>query len=146
MGAQENKDIVRQFVSGMSGEGGEGNPLELLSSDVRIHLTGTHKFAGAYNGVQDLTERFITRIMSELDPPARSSLTNSSLRATTLLRSFTQRVALPRPANPYNNQYLCLFKVKDPKITEMEEYADTELVTAAFGPQVTALSATPGAV
>src|SRR4051812_12992177 len=114
MGAQENKEVVRKFVSGI---GTEANPLELVSPDIRVHLTGTHKFAGVYNGVQDLTERFMVRIMSELESLGSLVVDQLVAEGDYVVAKFHAEDRMTKTGNPYNNEYLAVFKVEDGKIT-----------------------------
>jgi len=131
MGAQENKEVVHRFLTGV---GSEGNPLEAFSPDVRVHLTGTHKFAGVYNGIQDLTERFFIPIMSQLESMGWFVEDQLIAEGDYVVAKFHAEGRMTKTGNPYNNQYLCIFKVEGGKITEMEEYADTAMVDKAFGP------------
>jgi ketosteroid isomerase-like protein len=38
-----------------------------------------------------------------------------------------------KTGRPYNNTYCIVFKIAGGKVTEIDEYCDTELITSAFG-------------
>jgi ketosteroid isomerase-like protein len=40
---------------------------------------------------------------------------------------------ITKTGHPYNNTYCIVMRIDDGKVAEIDEYADTELVTSAFG-------------
>jgi|tagenome__1003787_1003787.scaffolds.fasta_scaffold20758431_2 ketosteroid isomerase-like protein len=125
MSAQDATDVVRRAI--------EGFDFDLVADDVQWRIAGTHRFAGLYDGKADVMERLIGPLGSVLE--SFGSVVIDSMTAEDD-RVAVQSHAIDRVTKtgvPYNNTYFCLYRVADGKVVEIDEYCDTELITAVFG-------------
>jgi ketosteroid isomerase-like protein len=129
MGAAENKEIVRKMREAKGLE----PMLATMSDDVRWTIIGTTKYSGAMNGKQEIIDKLLRPITSELESMGSNRLDNVIAEGDYVVVQQHASGRKTKTGNPYNNTYCLVYKVVDGKIKEITEYCDTELITAAFG-------------
>ncbi len=127
MGIEENKRLVQQMVTF------EGNWFKLFADDAVWIIPGTTRFSGTFRGTQEITEKLLGPLGSELGSFGSQKIENLIAEGDYVVAQTQVSGRVTKAGKPYNNTYCMVFKIIDGKIQELTEYADTELVTAVFG-------------
>lgn len=131
MGAAENKKLIQGLFDGVS----NGNPeafLSKLADDVQITIIGTTKYSGTYNGKQEVVEKLLAPLGTQLEDGIVITPSNFIADGDTVAMEATGK-STTKDGKSYDNTYCQVFQVADGKVQRMTEYLDTELVTTAFG-------------
>jgi len=132
MGVAENKELIRN----MWAEASRGNVEAFLNSfadDVQYTIIGTTKFSGIFKSKHDLVNRALMPLISELENPGSTVTDNLIAEGDYVVQQAHGVGRKAKSGEPYNNTYCFVYKVFGGKVKEVTEYADTELVTRAFG-------------
>jgi ketosteroid isomerase-like protein len=129
MGVAENKETVRQMREAK----GLDQMLATMADDVRWTIIGTTKYSHVMNGKQEIMNKLLHPIVSELESMGATHVDNVIAEGDYVVVQQHASGRKTKTGNPYNNTYCLVFKVIAGKIKEITEYLDTELVTAAFG-------------
>ena len=129
MGAAENKEIVRKMGEAKSLD----DMLATLSDDVSWTIQGATKYSHVMNGKKEITDKLLHPIFSEMESMGSNHVDNVIAEGDFVVVQQHASGRKTKTGNPYNNSYCLVFKVIGGKIKEINEYLDTELVTAAFG-------------
>lgn len=129
MGTAENKEVVRKMREAKGLE----PMLAAMSDDVRWTIIGTTKYSGTMNGKQEIIDKLLRPITSELESMGNTHMDNVIAEGDYVVVQQHASGRKTKTGNPYNNTYCLVYKVIDGKIKEITEYCDTELITAAFG-------------
>ena len=131
MGIAENKRVVQAFFE--SGNRGEGEAaLDLLADDVTWTNIGSTKFSGAYAGKQTVINELVGPLFGELEAGIHGTIDNLVAEGDYVVAQVRGQ-ARKKDGTPYNNTYCHVFRLRDGKIVAVNEYMDTELITAVFG-------------
>jgi ketosteroid isomerase-like protein len=136
MGASENKDLVQRIFAELAK--GDSRPLvERMADDCRWIVTGGTTWSGTYDGKK--------AVIGDLFGPLRAAITD---RVRTIAHRFIAEsdhvVVEARGSNTtvaglsYDNTYCFVLRLADGKVSEVTEYADTQLVAAVLGERVIA--------
>jgi uncharacterized protein len=106
--------------------------LDGLADDVRFTIMGTTKYSGTFHGKQDVVNRLLTPLMSELEGGLEVTPDAFIAEGDTVVMQGRGR-SKTKTGKPYNNSYCQVFRIAGGKVKEITEYLDTELVTQAFG-------------
>lgn len=129
MGVTENKDIVvRMFADRMG-------PSDYLAADVRWTVHGNAKFCDTYKGKDDVLSRLFGEIVPLMATFGPAVIGNVIGEGDHVVVQTIGTGRTTKTGRPYNNDYVFVVKVANGKITELDEYCDTELITSAFGPK-----------
>ena len=131
MGAAENKQLIQSMFAELSRGNGAGY-LDGLADDVQFTIMGTTKYSGTFRGKQDVVNRLLTPLMSELDGGLEVTPDAFIAEGDTVVMQGRGR-SKTKSGKPYNNSYCQVFRIAGGKVKEITEYLDTELVTQAFG-------------
>lgn len=131
MSTIENKKVVEQFFKGGA------DPLSALSDDVRWTVIGTTAFSGIYNGKQEVVAKLFGPLMARLQGPGSMDVKNVVAEGECVVVQAQGKDRITQDGRPYNNTYCIVLRLRDGKVVEIDEYCDTELITAAFGPEET---------
>ncbi len=129
MGAAENKEVVRKMGEAKSLD----DMLVTMSDDVRWTIQGATKYSHVMNGKKEITDKLLHPIFSEMESIGSNHVDNVIAEGDFVVVQQHASGRKTKTGNPYNNSYCLVFKVIGGKIKEINEYLDTELVTAAFG-------------
>ena len=129
MGATENKQLIAKMF-----ESGDPSALpDMLADDVRWTVIGTSVFSGTYEGKQDLMQRLLGPVFEQLESPGGMIVDNIVAEGDYVVVQARGRDRMTKTGRPYNNTYCLVLRLSNGKIAQLDEYCDTELVTAAFG-------------
>jgi ketosteroid isomerase-like protein len=129
MGAAENKAVVSKMGAAKSLD----DMLATMSDDVRWTIQGTTKYSHVMNGKKEIVDKLLHPIFSEMESMGSNHVDNVIAEGDFVVVQQHASGRKTKTGNPYNNSYCLVFKVLGGKIKEINEYLDTELVTAAFG-------------
>ncbi|HXD89412.1 MAG TPA: nuclear transport factor 2 family protein [Candidatus Binataceae bacterium] len=129
MGAAENKAVVSKMGAAKSLD----DMLATMSDDVRWTIQGTTKYSHVMNGKKEIVDKLLHPIFSEMESMGSNHVDNVFAEGDFVVVQQHASGRKTKTGNPYNNSYCLVFKVLGGKIKEINEYLDTELVTAAFG-------------
>lgn len=131
MGIEDNKKVVRNFFE--SGNRGDVEAaLGLLADDVTWTNIGSTRFSGAYSGKQTVIDELIGPLFGELEAGIHGTIDNLVAEGDFVVAQVRGQ-ARKKDGTPYNNTYCHVFRLRDGKIVAVNEYMDTELITALFG-------------
>ena len=129
-----NKEIMTALYAEIAK--GNGRPyVEALADDVTFRAIGSNSWSVKTKGKEELVREIYARVRERMEGPLKS-------RATRILADGDFVIVQARGDNTlkdgrrYENDYCLVFRMKDGKIQEIEEYLDTELVTDVLGERV----------
>ncbi len=131
MGIAENKQIVINFYAAAA-RGDMDTCFALLADEVTWTNIGSTRLSGTYAGKQELVERLLGPLFSQLRAGIRSEIERLTAEDDIVVAQ-TSGSAETLDGRPYNNTYCQVIRVRDGKIIEVKEYLDTALVTEVFG-------------
>jgi len=131
VGIAENKQIVINFYAAAA-RGDMDTCFALLADEVTWTNIGSTKFSGTFAGKQELVERLLGPLFSQLRAGIRSEIERLTAEDDIVVAQ-TSGSAETLDGRPYNNTYCQVIRVRDGKIIEVKEYLDTALVTEVFG-------------
>ena len=131
MGAAENKQLIRDMFAELS-KGNAQAFLGNMADNVRFTIIGTTKFSGTFNGKQELVNKVLTPLTSQLEGGLTITVDNLIAEGDHVVMQGRGK-STTKTGKSYNNTYCQVFRIANGKVQEITEYLDTELVTAAFG-------------
>ncbi len=131
VGIAENKQIVINFYAAAA-RGDMDTCFALLADEVTWTNIGSTKFSGTFAGKQELVERLLGPLFSQLRAGIRSEIERLTAEDDIVVAQ-TSGSAETLDGRPYNNTYCQVIRIRDGKIIEVKEYLDTALVTEVFG-------------
>jgi ketosteroid isomerase-like protein len=131
MGIAENKQVVIDFYDA-AGRGDIDTCFALLADDIQWTNIGTTRLSGTYQGKQDLVERLLGPLFSQLRAGIRSRI-ERLVGEGDIVVAQTSGTAETLDGRPYNNTYCQVIRLRDGQIIEVKEYLDTALVSEVFG-------------
>jgi len=131
MGAAENKQLIRDMFAELS-KGNAQAFLGNMADNVRFTIIGTTKFSGTFNGKQELVNKVLTPLTSQLEGGLTITVDNLIAEGDHVVMQGRGK-STTKAGKSYNNTYCQVFRIANGKVQEITEYLDTELVTTAFG-------------
>ena len=131
MSSADNKKLIETMFAELSRGNAEAY-LAGLADDVEFTIEGTTKFSGTFRGKQDVVQRLLTPLMSELEGGLALAVDRLIAEDDTVVVQAHGR-STTKQGKPYNNSYCQVFRIAGGKVKSITEYLDTELVTQAFG-------------
>ena len=131
MSTDANKQVVRRLYSAISAGDAEAF-MNHMTDDVEWYFIGSHRFAGAMKGKEDIRKKLLEPLGNELTGLIQLEIKQLIAEGDKVVAEM-QGTSKSTAGKDYNNTYCIILTVKDGKIREMREYLDTELVTAVFG-------------
>jgi ketosteroid isomerase-like protein len=127
VGVDANKEVVNRFLHEPKGM------LQTLSEDVRWTIVGTAPMCGTYRGKADALERLLRPLAAQFASAGSWVVDNVVAEGAHVVVQARGAGRVTKAGKPYDNTYCMVFRVEDGLITEIDEYCDTELVTATLG-------------
>ncbi|MGR8918696.1 MAG: nuclear transport factor 2 family protein [Gammaproteobacteria bacterium] len=131
MSTESNKQLVRDTWGAVSA-GDIDTFMNNLADDISWTFFGSHRFAGTFNGKEELANKLFAPIGDVLEDGIKVELLS--------LTADGDRVAVEAKGNArskagkdYNNDYCMIVTCADGKVKAVREYLDSELVTDVFG-------------
>ena len=131
MGAAENKELIRNMFAELS-KGNFDIYLNTLADNVQYTIIGTGKYSGLYNGKQEVIDRLLGPLGSQIEGHLEIIPSNFIADGEYVAMQATGK-SLSKNGVRYDNTYCHVFRIVAGKIVGIVEYLDTELVTRAFG-------------
>jgi uncharacterized protein len=132
MNAEQNKALMRRIYTEL--ERGNGRPfVEALADDVRWRIIGSTDWSGTWEGKASVRAKL-------LDPLFAQFATRYRNRAIRLIAEGDWVViesrgeVITKSGKPYRNTYCNLFRLKEGRVVEINEYCDTELLSKVLTP------------
>ena len=125
MSTESNKEVIRAALGG-------GELLDRVTDDAAWTIIGNTTFSGTSKGKQEIAA-FLERLFGSLETPGQILLDNLIAEGDQVVLQGRGQGFLTKTGKSYDNTYCWVFRLRDGKISEITEYLDTELVTAAFG-------------
>ena len=130
MNVSETKDRIRKIFTQLSA--GNSRPyVDALADDVVWTVIGTTRWSGRYRGKRDVVERLLRPVSRLFEPGYKMHIEGMVVEDDHLVVQFRGEV-MTKAGVPYNNSYCWVCRMKNDRIQELTEYADTELFTAAL--------------
>lgn len=127
--------VVRQWFDRVSKGDGPG-AMELFDPEVSYTLQGTTPVSGTYSGLQSVVDDFLVPWRKQIDGEIVldvSEVITQGDRVVVLCRGRAKTVF----GHDYDNEYCFVFRVRDGRITHVNEFLDTALVeTAAYDKKI----------
>ncbi|MEA2624170.1 MAG: uncharacterized protein QOD06_215, partial [Candidatus Binatota bacterium] len=98
----------------------------------RFTIMGKTKFSGTFEGKQDVIQRLLTPLTSQLEGGLAIAPKHLVAEGDTVVMQ-AQGSSQTKSGKRYDNAYCVVFRLAGGKVKQIEEYLDTELVTEAFG-------------
>ena len=133
MATPENTQVVRDLYAAF-GRGDLAAACALVAEDVVWHLPGTPHYSGTYKGpggVAAFFQELNTTVGIEAFEPQEFVTA-----ANRVLVAGWSRARVKTTGRTFNNRWVMAFTVRDGKITQFEEYADTQALAAAHEHQI----------
>lgn len=133
MGIEENKKLVLDAYACLA----NGNPdgfYDQLTDDVKWIFFGSHRYAGTFNGKDEIASGLFDSLGEALEGPIELKILQVIAEGDKVVFKGKGK-ARAKNGKDYNNDYCIVVTVRDGKIAEMREHLDSELVTFVFGRQ-----------
>ncbi|MGD2134076.1 MAG: nuclear transport factor 2 family protein [Maricaulaceae bacterium] len=125
-----NKELMTSIFDELAKA--NGRPfVEALADDVVWRSIGSHAWAGRFEGKEAIVDQIFRPLRERIGVPttrARRIIADGDI---VVVQANGENVTAE--GTPYCNDYCFVYRLKDGKIVEVEEYLDTELVTSALG-------------
>ena len=123
--------VVKEWFDRVSKGDGPG-AMELFDADVEYVLRGTTPVSGTYRGLKSVVDDFLVPWRKQIDGEIVldvHEIISQGDRVVVLSRGRAKTIF----GHDYDNDYCFVFRVKEGRITHVDEYLDTALVeTAAY--------------
>lgn len=138
--AAANKALLQWVFADLAA--GQGRPfLDMLAEDVVWHVEGSTGWSRSYQGKSAVKADLLKPLQAVLDGPSRLSASRFIAEADCVVVQARGNMHTKAGA-PYCNSYCMIFRLRDGRVVEITEYADTALIERVLGPpQVAAESA-----
>jgi ketosteroid isomerase-like protein len=131
MSTESNKQLVRDTWGAVTNAEID-KFLDGLADDVTWTFFGSHRFAGTFNGKDDLMARLFSPLGEVLEGGIVVNI-NSMTAEDDRVVIEAKGTARSKSGADYNNDYCIVITVANNKIRHVREYLDSELVTTVFG-------------
>jgi uncharacterized protein len=131
MNESPRKQLVRDVFAALA-RGDVDAFLGKIADDVRWTIQGSTKFSGTYHGKADVVARLLQPLGAELDGHLAITVERLVEEGDRIAVQGHGR-SKTKDGKRYDNTYCWVYRIADGRIQEVDEYLDTELVTAAFG-------------
>jgi ketosteroid isomerase-like protein len=131
MATADNKQLMQHIFTEMA-KGNFEPFLGHMADDMRWTVIGTTKLAGTLTGKQEVIDKRLTPLTTQLEGPIRVTAHNFIAEGDYVVVEGRGQ-AMTKTGKPYNNTYCFVFRLTNGKVQALTEYLDTEVITAAFG-------------
>ncbi len=126
----ENKQLMQRIFSELAK--GNGEPfVESLADDIFWTIIGTTKWSKSYHGKQAVLEDLLWPLFAQFADQYTNTAHRFIAEGDCVVVECRGRVTT-KSGKPYNNSDCWVCRIVDGKLTELSEYCDTELITAAL--------------
>lgn len=129
MSATDNRELVQKLLEG----GDPGAFVDAMSDGVQWTVMGTTVFSGTYKGKEEVLGKLMGPLMGQLQSPGRMVIDNMVAEGDYVVVQARALDRMTTSGKPYNNTYCIVMHLVGGEVVQVDEYCDTELITAAFG-------------
>jgi ketosteroid isomerase-like protein len=120
-----SKTLIENYVDALQA-GDVPTVRSFFADDATWHLHGELPLSGTYRGRDTIIDGFLLKALDHYEPGSISiEVTNLVASDDQVALEWTSR-ARNREGEPYENQCIGVFAVRDGKIASVREYMDTE--------------------
>jgi ketosteroid isomerase-like protein len=120
-----SKTVIENYVDALQA-GDVSTVRSFFADDATWHLEGELPLSGTYTGRDTIIDGFLLKALDRYEPGSISlEVTNVVADDGQVALEWTSR-ARNRQGEPYENNCIGVFAVRDGKITSVREYMDTE--------------------
>lgn len=130
MSSEENKKIAKRFFE-CANQGDLETSMALLADDVKWTDIGSTRFAGTYHGKDALQNDLLGPLFSQLKAGIFSTV-GKVIGDGDYVVVQSSGLGETLDGQPYNNHYCHIFRFRNGRICEVEEFCDTALVNRVF--------------
>lgn len=132
MSAADNKRLLQEVFAELAR--GNGRPfVDSMADDIRWTVTGQTKWSKTYEGKQAVISELLATLRAKI-ADRQKTIADRFIAEDDCVVVEARGENMTKSGVPYNNRYCFVFRLADGKVRELTEYMDTELVTAALGP------------
>ena len=132
MSAANNKRLLQEVFAELAR--GNGRPfVDSMADDVRWTVTGQTKWSKTYEGKQAVITELLGTLRTKI-ADRQKTIAHRFIAEDDCVVVEARGENVTKSGVPYNNRYCFVFRLAGGKVRELTEYMDTELVTAALGP------------
>lgn len=131
MSAVENRQLMERVFTGLAA--GDSRPLvEHMADDFRWTIAGASRWSRTWDGKQAVTGELFKLLREKIADRVRT-------RPQRFIADGDYVVVeargdnVTRAGERYENEYCFVFRIRDGKLQQLTEYADTELMFTALG-------------
>ncbi len=117
----QNETVVRDAFDDWAA--GQGGVFDLLSPDVVWTIHGSGPVAGTYSGSEDFSRRASAPLISRLSTPLVPDVHDIWAVGDAVIIRFDAS-ATTTAGDPYRNQFVWIFRMKDGLVVEAEAFLD----------------------
>ncbi|WP_341898187.1 nuclear transport factor 2 family protein [Ferrovibrio terrae] len=130
--AAANKALLQWVFADLAT--GQGRPfLDMLAEDVVWHVEGSTGWSRSYQGKSAVKADLLKPLHAVLDGPNRLSASGFIAEADCVVVQARGN-GRTKAGEPYCNSYCMIFRLRDGRVVEITEYADTALIERVLGP------------
>jgi ketosteroid isomerase-like protein len=131
MDTANNKQLVQNIFAEMAQ--GNSRPLvESMAEDFCWTVTGSNRWAGKYQGKQNVLNGLLAELRSRIDGRVKT-IGHRFIAEGDFVVVEARGNNTTKAGVPYNNSYCFVIRLAEGKLQEITEYMDTELVSSALG-------------
>ena len=131
MDSANNKQLVQNIFAEMAQ--GNSRPLvESMADDFCWTVTGSNRWAGTYQGKQNVLNGLLAELRSRIDGRVKT-IGHRFIAEGDFVVVEARGNNTTKTGKPYNNAYCFVIRLAEGKLQEITEYMDTELVSSVLG-------------
>jgi ketosteroid isomerase-like protein len=132
MSAVDNKAIMSRVFDDLAQ--GDGRAfVRIMADDFTWVIEGNTAWSGTYRGKANVQQRVLRPLFAQFATTYRNRAERIVAEGDTVVVLCRGDVTT-RAGKSYNNSYCYVIQMRDGQMTELREYFDTELVSAALDP------------
>ena len=136
MAETDNKALMQEIFRRLA-EGDGALLFDSMADDFRWIIGGTTSWSRSYDGKQAVLDELIAPLRARMVGRMKT-VAHRFIAADDYVVVEARGHNRTRAGKAYNNAYCYVVRLRDGKLSEMTEYLDTELVTAALGDRTAA--------
>jgi|SRR5437660_8544948 len=134
MDTANNKQLVQNIFAEMAQ--GNSRPLvESMADDFCWTVTGSNRWAGKYQGKQNVLNGLLAELRSRIDGRIKT-IGHRFIAEGDFVVVEARGNNTTKTGVPYNNSYCFVIRLAEGKLQEIIEYMDTEMVSKVLGEQL----------
>ena len=131
MDTANNKQLVQNIFAEMAQ--GNSRPLvESMAEDFCWTVTGSNRWAGRYQGKQNVLNGILAELRSRIDGRVKT-IAHRFIAEGDFVVVEARGNNTTKTGVPYNTSYCFVIRLAEGKLQEITEYMDTELVSSVLG-------------